>query len=117
MPKGFYTSVAIVTLLFADAALAGINWKSVCLDSPSQPVHLKIGESQRYKIVGLDGADTKADLTLSPYLVIASSDPNLLEVDRKNARFIGRAGGHVEIRIRFSEATTVVKAIVDGADW
>ena len=62
--------------------------------------------------MGLSGMNTKADLTHSPYLTIASSDTSVLEIDGKDARFIGKAPGHVEIRISFSEAASTVQATV-----
>ena len=65
-----------------------------------------------YTVMGLNGADVKADLTKSPYLTITSSNPEIVEVDRKNAVFVGKKTGHVEIRISFSEATSIVQAFV-----
>jgi hypothetical protein len=103
---------AFVVLLLATATFAGINWKAVWLDAPYNPVHLKIGESCSYTVMGLNGMNTTADLTHSPYLAITSSDLNILEVDKENERFIGKVPGHVEIRISFSEATSIVKATV-----
>jgi hypothetical protein len=94
------------------AILAGINWKAVWLDSPRHPVHLKVGETQQYRIVGLNGMETTADLTRSPYLTITSSDPKILEIDRRNAAFVASNPGRVEIRISFSEATSIVQGIV-----
>ena len=63
-------------------------------------------------VMGLNGADTTANLTKSPYLKIASSDPEILEVDQKNAAFIGKKPGQADIRISFSEATAIVQAFV-----
>ena len=107
---------ALVMLSFVGTVVAGINWKAVWLDAPYNPVHLKMGESSPYIVMGVDGRDTKADLTHSQYLSVVSSDPTILEVDKENARFIGKAPGHVEIRISFSEATSIVKAnVVDAS--
>jgi len=62
--------------------------------------------------MGLNGMNTTADLTRSQWLTIVSSDPTILEIDKEKAQFIGKAPGHVEIRISFSEATSIVKATV-----
>jgi hypothetical protein len=106
----------LAALSFMSVILAGINWKAVWLDAPYNPVHLKIGESRSYTVMGLSGMNTTADLTHSQYLTVVSSDPTILEVDQENARFIGKTPGHVEIRISFSEATSIVKAnVVDAS--
>jgi len=116
MPKRSRLFAILAALSLMSAAFAGINWKAVWLDAPYNPVHLKIGESRPYIVMGLSGMDTKADLTHSQYLTVISSDPTILEVDKENARFIGKAPGHVEIRISFSEATSIVKAnVVDAS--
>ena len=116
MLKRCHLFAALVMLPFMSATFAGINWKAVWLDSPYNPVHLKMGESRPYIVMGLSGMDTKADLTHSQYLTVVSSDPTILEVDQENAQFIGKAPGHVEIRISFSEATSIVKAnVVDAS--
>jgi hypothetical protein len=107
---------ALVMVSFMSVTFAGINWKAVWLNTPDNPVHLKMGESSSYTVMGLDGRDTKADLTHSQYLTVVSSDQTILEVDKQNARFIGKAPGHVEIRISFSEATSILKAnVVDAS--
>ena len=93
----------LAALSFMTTTFAGINWKAVWLDTPYNPVHLKVGESRPYTVMGLSGMETKADLTHSQYLTVVSSDPTILEVDKENAQFIGKAPGHVEIRISFSE--------------
>jgi hypothetical protein len=112
MLKRPHLFAALVMLSFVSATFAGINWKAVWLDSPYNPVHLKMGESRPYIVMGLSGMDTKADLTHSQYLTVVSSDPAILEVDKENTRFIGKAPGHVEIRISFSQATSIVQAVV-----
>src|SRR5258708_40143172 len=112
MLKRSHLFAALVVLSFASTVLAGINWKAVWLESPYNPVHLKIGESRSYTVMGLSGMDTKADLTHSQWLTIVSSDPTILEIDKEKAQFIGKAPGHVEIRISFSEATRLVQANV-----
>jgi hypothetical protein len=95
---------ALVMLSFMSIISAGINWKAVWLEAPYNPVHLIIGESRPYIVMGVDGRDTKADLTHSKYLAVVSSDPTILEVDKVNAQFIGMAPGRVKIRISFSDA-------------
>src|SRR6266481_4251285 len=112
LTKRSLSFAALMMLLFTSTVVAGINWKAVWLDAPYNPVHLKVGDSCPYIVMGLNGADVKADLTHSQYLTIVSSDPKILEVDKENARFIGKTPGHVEIRISFSQATSIVRAVV-----
>ena len=100
-----------VVVLFIAVAVAGINWKSVWLE-PRTPVVLTVGEMQPYIIVGLNGADVKADLTKSPYLRITTSDAGVLDIDREKGVFIGKKPGHVDIQISFSEAWEMVPAFV-----
>src|SRR5579872_3301228 len=101
--------LGVISLLFSGVAVAGINWKSVWLE-PRTPVVLTAGEAKPYTAMGLSGADTKADLTKSPYLNITSSVPSVLEIDREHGLLIGKKPGHVHIRVSFSEATEVVSA-------
>jgi hypothetical protein len=101
----------MLAALLVGVAVAGINWKAVWLE-PRTPVVLKVGEKQRYTVMGLNGGDVKADLTRSFYLTIRSSDPDVLEIDGEDAVFIGKKTGHAEIRISFSEATAIVQAFV-----
>ena len=103
--------LAWIPMLLIGVAVAGINWKAVWLE-PRMPIILTVGETQPYTVMGLNGMDVKADLTKSPYLTIHSSDSDVLEIDRKNAVFVGKKPGHVEIRIAFSEATAIVQAFV-----
>ena len=70
------------------------------------------GSSIPYVVKGIDGADVKADLTYNPYLAIGSSDTKVVEVDQKHARLIGKSIGRAEIRVSFSECTSVVQATV-----
>jgi len=112
MLKRSHLFATLLLVLSVSAVVGGINWKAVWLDSPYNPVHLKTGESRSYVVMGLNGANTTADLTRSPYLTIISSDPTILEIDKENARFVGKTPGHVEIRISFSQATSIVKATV-----
>ena len=106
----------LVMLSLMGVTSAGINWKAVWLEAPYNPVHLKTGESRSYTVMGLNGMNTTADLTHSEWLTIVSSDPTILEIDKENARFTGKAPGHVEIRISFSQATSIVQAnVVDAS--
>jgi hypothetical protein len=68
------------------ALCAGINWKAVWLEKPGSSVILEPGAAQTYVVMGLHGGDGKADLTRSPHLKMVPLDPNIVEVDRKNAR-------------------------------
>src|SRR5258708_7181679 len=99
------------TGLFTGMAFSGINWKAVWLE-PRTPIVLTVGEMQPYTVMGLNGADVKAELTKSQYLKITSSNPGIVEVDQKNAVLIGKKLGQAEIRISFSEATSIVQAFV-----
>jgi len=94
----------------------GINWKTVWLEP--NPVNLRPGASIEYKSFGIHGADGKADLTKNPHLKVVSSDPSVVAVDRHNSRLIGKAVGRAEIRISFSECTSIVQVRVrsDGPD-
>jgi len=100
--------LAWISVVFISVAVAGINWKAVWLE-PRMPIILTVGETQPYTVMGLCGPDVKAELTKSPYLTITSSDTGVLEIDRKNAAFIGKKPGQAEIRISFSEATAIVR--------
>jgi hypothetical protein len=62
--------------------------------------------------MGLNGADVKADLTLSPHLKIVSLDPDIVEVDQTNGHLIGKHPGQAELKISFSEATSLIKVYV-----
>jgi hypothetical protein len=97
--------------VFVTTAIAGINWKAVWIE-PYNPVLLAPGGVQTYKIMGLNGADVKADLTLSPYLKIVSLDPDIVEVDQTKGRLIGKHTGQTELKISFSEATSLIKVYV-----
>ena len=114
----FVQRLASIPLLFASVAVGGINWKSVWLEAPNNPtvrvydLVVRVGETKPFKVMGLDGADNKAELTKSPYLKITSSDPDILGIDTNNFAFVGKKSGRVEVRISFSEATAAVKAVV-----
>ena len=76
MLKRSHLFAAMVVLSFVSVSFAGINWKAVWLEAPYNPVHLKIGESRSYTVMGLNGMNTTADLTHSPYLTISSARPD-----------------------------------------
>lgn len=101
----------IATSGFIGASMAGINWTAVWL-APRTPVVMNIGETRPYTVMGRNGANVEADLTRSQYLKIASSDPDVIEIDQKQSVFIAKKAGQVEIRIAFSEAKATVKAVV-----
>ena len=100
----------VVAGLVALALSGGINWKTVWLEP--NPVVLHAGSSISYVVKGINGVDLKADLTYSPHLVIRSSDTKVVEVDQKHARLVGKSSGRAEIRISFSECTSLVEATV-----
>jgi hypothetical protein len=98
--------------LFVSSAPGGINWKAVWLEKPSSPVVLEPGAAQKFTIMGLNGADVTADLTQNQYLTIMSLNPDVVEVDRATARLVGKSAGQTELRISFSEATSIVRVLV-----
>ena len=109
--RGLLQRFGFAALLSIGVAAGGINRKAVWLE-PQNVVIVNNGEKQPYTVMGLNGANVTANLTRSPYLKIESSDPDVLEVDRKNGMFIGKKPGHTEVHISFSEATAIVKAVV-----
>lgn len=104
----FRLIVALGTLALSTSA--GINWKTVWLEP--NPVSLHPGTSMSYVVKGIDGRDNLADLTHNPYLKITSSDENIIAVDRDGGRLIGKAAGRVEIRVSFSECTSLITGTV-----
>ncbi len=110
-----FLRLASFCLLFSGVAVAGINWKSVWLEPRTPVVLITVGETKPFTVMGLNGADVKADLTKSQYLKITSSDTSILEIDQASGTFIGRKPGHVDIRISFSEASDMVPAFVRPA--
>jgi hypothetical protein len=105
--------VGVIALaICASSSLAGINWKAVWMDNPTAPVLLEPGASCTYRIMGLNGADVKADHTGSPWLKLKSLDPNVVEVDQGNNRLIGQSPGTTEVEISFSEAKSLVTVFV-----
>jgi hypothetical protein len=103
--------VGLLCVVIVGIVFAGINWKAVWVE-PKMPILLTVGQTKPYTIMGLNGGDVKADLTASPYLSISSSDPDIVQVDRNNAAFIGEKTGHAQIRISFGGATSIVQAFV-----
>jgi hypothetical protein len=106
--KTWFAAIA----LFASGAAGGINWKAVWLEKIGNPILLETGASRTYVAMGLNGADVKADLTRSPYLKVAPLNPDVVEVDASNARIVGKSVGETELRVSFSEATSIVKVFV-----
>ena len=104
----------LLMLLFANPIISGINWKAVWLE-PHIPVALRSGETQSFRIMGLSGANTTADLTRSPYLRIEAADPLVVKVDQQHATLTGERPGHSELRVSFSEATALVQVYVSEA--
>jgi hypothetical protein len=76
------------------------------------PISLKSGSSKPYAVFGIDGSDSKAELTNNPRLRITSTDERIVAVDRVSGRLIGKAPGIVEIRVSFSECTSLLAATV-----
>ncbi|HWB83718.1 MAG TPA: hypothetical protein VG675_06235 [Bryobacteraceae bacterium] len=109
--RGLLRRIGWVTTLLVSMVAGGINWKAVWLE-PRTLLILKIGESQPYTVMGLNGADVKANLTKSPDLTITSSDTSVLEIDAEHRTFIGKKPGHANIVLSFSEATEMVPAFV-----
>jgi len=67
--------------------MAGIDWSAVWL-APRTPMVMNIGETRPYPVMGLNGANVEADLIRSPYLKIASSEPDVVEIDPKQSVFM-----------------------------
>jgi hypothetical protein len=101
-------------VVFAAVALSvsgGISWTKVWLE-PNPVILGSPGSSVPYLVKGINGMDMQADLTHSPYLKISSSDDAIVSVDPESARLIAKAPGRVEIRVSFSEATSLIPATV-----
>ena len=68
-----------------------------------------------YLVKGINGIDNMQwDLTHNPYLKVTSSDENVIAVDPQLARFVAKAVGHAEIRVSFSECTSINLAAVNS---
>jgi hypothetical protein len=98
--------------LFVSSGTGGINWKAVWLEKPYNPVVLELGAVRQFTVMGLNGANLTADLTRSQYLKMISLDPDVVEVDRADAQLIAKSAGQTELRISFSEATSIVQVLV-----
>jgi len=85
---------------------AGINWKTVWLE-PNPIVLTSPGSSMEYTVKGIDGDDHRVDVTHHPHLKVSSSDESIISVDQDSARLIAKAAGRVEIRVSFSECTSI----------
>jgi hypothetical protein len=107
----FLRRFAIVTMFSLGLMDGGINWKAVWIE-PYNLVVMDTGQHRPYIVMGLNGVNTTADLTKSPYLKISSSDADVLEINQEDAMFVGKKRGEVEVRISFSEATAIVRAKV-----
>jgi hypothetical protein len=115
MTRGPRLFIAVLAFAAFSACLklayGGINWKAVWIE-PYNPIALSPGTTQAYTVKGLNGANLTADLTSSPYLKVISYDPDIVQVDREHALLIGKGVGETELRISFSEATSLVRVYV-----
>jgi hypothetical protein len=106
--------VAAVLTFLAFSMPAGINWRTVWLE-PNPVILQSPGSSIPYIVKGINGAeDAQFDLTHNPYLKVVSSDETIVAVDQESAQFIGKAVGHAEIRVSFSECTSINLATVNS---
>jgi hypothetical protein len=105
------TRLIVILGAFALSTPAGINWRTVWLEP--NPVNLRPGSSLDYVVRGIHGgSDEHVDLTYNPYLKITSSDESIVAVDRAGGRLLGNTVGRVEIRVSFSECTSLITATV-----
>jgi len=105
--------MAVVFGIFTFAVPAGINWKTVWLE-PNPIILNSPASSIQYIVRGIDGADHQFDLTHHRFLKVTSSDENVIAVDQESARLVGKAVGRVEIRVSFSECTSINVATVNS---
>jgi hypothetical protein len=106
-----FIRIAVVLAVLISSSSAGINWRTVWLEP--NPVIVRLGSSVSYVVRGIHGgSDENVDLTHNPYLKITSSDEAIVAVDREHARLIGKTLGRVEIRVSFSECTSLITATV-----
>jgi hypothetical protein len=111
MLRRLFRVVVTLWIVASFSMTGGINWKTVWLEP--NPVGLPSpGSSISYIVKGIDGANNLADLTRNRYLSVTSSDQNIISIDQANATITGKAVGHVEIRISFSECTSIIQAWV-----
>ena len=106
-----FIRIAVVLAALISSSSAGINWRTVWLEP--NPVNIPQGLSVPYIVKGINGMnDDQWNLTHNPYLKITSSDEAIVGVDREHARLIGKTLGRVEIRVAFSECTSLITATV-----
>jgi hypothetical protein len=106
-----FIRIAIILVALISSSSAGINWRTVWLEP--NPVIVQLGSSVPYVVRGIHGrSDEQVDLTHHPYLKITSSDDKILAVDQQSAKLIGKTLGRVEIRVSFSECTSLIAATV-----
>jgi hypothetical protein len=95
----------------AAGASAGINWKSIWLE-PRTHLVLTVGATQPFTVMGRNGADVKVDLTQSQELTMTSSDPDVLDIDRKTGMLTAKKRGHAHVEFAFSEVGEMLPAYV-----
>jgi hypothetical protein len=101
--------------MFSFSMPAGINWRAVWLE-PNPIVLQSPGSSVLYDVKGIHGGnDNHVDLTHNQYLKVTSSDESIVAVDPGSARLIAKSVGRVEIRVSFSECTSINSAVVRAA--
>jgi hypothetical protein len=92
---------------------AGINWKSVRLE-PANIVLASPDATQRYLVIGLNGADLEEDLTATPQCVVTSSHPDVVAVDREHGLLVAKSPGQADIKVVFGETASVSKVRVEN---
>ena len=106
-----FVRIAIMLVALISSSSAGINWRTVWLEP--NPVNVRLGSSLPYVVRGIHGgSEEHVDLTHNPSLKITSSNETIVAVDREHARLIGKTLGRVEIRVSFSECTSLITATV-----
>jgi hypothetical protein len=104
--------VAAVLTFLAFSMPAGINWRTVWME-PNPVILQSPGSSIAYVVKGINGAeDVQYNLTHNLALKVVSSDEKIVAVDQEAARLIGKTAGHAEIRVSFSECTSINLATV-----
>jgi len=102
--------IAFVMGLLTIGASAGVNCKALWMEP--NPVILRPAESITYVVTELNGIGWQGEVTHHPALKVTSSDEDIVAVDKKSARLTGKAAGRVEIRVSFSECTSINVAMV-----
>jgi hypothetical protein len=101
-------------IMLALSMPAGINWRAVWLE-PNPIVLAGPGSSRTYVVKGIHGgSEDHVDLTHNPYLSVTSSDESIVAVDPGSARLIAKNPGRAEIRVSFSECTSINRVVVNG---